>query len=293
MRRIAISSLCVALLGGCANLQAPKFVESGGVCTKATSKALCLLDRLSANYTQYTNDAQEARMISDMTAIGATGGAIIGAATSAHSDLYKATGGIALTAMGLSNYANFKTQALATRVAASKLTCAKAPLSTLVKMAGQGQQEGLAGASTLIEKKSVPGFTMVPEGTTAVKVMSVVTTIAPTDYLSMANALTSYENATLNIERAKKILAHIDEEATTNLVGLQLSVINDIENDSFKLDQALAVMTPAPPLPFNPSQSAQAAFVGIVPLQMDAVVVIEAYERYTRCLQGKFEPTVF
>lgn len=184
-------------------------------------------------------------MISDMTAIGATGGALIGAATNAHSDLYKATGGIALTAMGLLKYANFKTQALATRVAASKLTCAKSPLNVLVTKAGLGNQPNdAAKASMLLSPGTIAELTMAADGKQVIHVMGVPTQIAPTDYLTFANVLTTYDNAMVNIDRATKTLLQLDEEATTNLVGLQLTVINEIENDSFKLDEAMLILRP-------------------------------------------------
>lgn len=299
MHRTAVTAAVVALLSGCANFQAPKFVDADESCTQNGATSLCLLNKLSHNYKTYSNSAQKSRMISDTTALGAAGGAIIGAATNAHSDLYKAAGGIALTAMGLSKYGNFKTQALATRVAASKLTCAKAPLTDLLNSAGFVKDADLTQRVTALRSRlSLPGLDMRPSGANgAINLFNTTTTLQQTDLLTLANVVNSYEAAQSNVDRAARILEHIDEEATMNLVGLQLTTINEIENDAFKLDEAMKVLRPDPPAKVTPSTEVRAAFdkssIEVLSKNDEAVKVIESYERYTRCMRGDFTPTPF
>ena len=299
MYRTAITVAVVALLSGCANFQAPKFVDTGTGCTPDSATSLCLLNTLSENYKTYSNSAQKSRMISDTTALGAAGGAIIGAATNAHSDLYKAAGGIALTAMGLSKYANFKTQALASRVAASKLTCAKAPLTDLLNRAGFVADADLTKRVAVLRSEfSLPGLDMrLISGQSVIEVFTTPTTIQQTDFLALSNVVTTYEAAQSNVDRAARILEHIDEEATMNLVGLQLTTINEIENDAFKLDEAMKVLRPDPPAKVTPSTDTRAAFDVSAPKVLstneEAVKVIESYDSYTRCMRGDFTPTTF
>ncbi|NVZ70966.1 hypothetical protein [Pseudomonas costantinii] len=290
MHRIVIFTACVLSLAGCKNLQAPKFIAADATCS-TRPLSLCLLNELNAQYQEYNTGAQNARVVTDTTALGAVGGAVIGAATNAHSDLYKATAGIALTAMGFSKYGNFKTQSLATRVASSKLSCAKTPLEDLLRKAGLMDGNALnfsasSGLSLAMENRAGVVF-----------VQDVGTTVDKADYLTIGSLVTTFDNALSNIEKAKKVLREIDAEATSNIVGLQLNVINQIENDAFKLDEAMNVIKVTPSANVTPNPGAKAAIAkaqsSILTENESAVVVLESYNRYSRCMSGDFAPTSF
>lgn len=293
MWRTASLIPCLLILVGCGNLQSPPLVqpvEGDG----ATSWRL--LQALKKTYQDYNQRAQEARVWTDGTVLGAAGGSVIGAATNAPSDLYKATGGIALTALGLSKYANFKTQTLATRMAFSKLICAEAPLKFLLQSAGK-----LEGVADNVPKAS---FGDIAERTLSmvdtdgkVTVQNITTTIPPTDYLTLGNVVETYTNANENIDKAQRIINQINDEATSNLVGMQLVVINQIETDSFKIDEAATAIKVAPPTPVSPNTGTKAALKGgqykLLDHNAKAVEIIESYNRYARCMKGDFTPTTF
>lgn len=121
--------------------------------------------------------------------------------------------------------------------------------------------------------------------------------VATTDYISLENIINTHEAGEVNTDRAKKILTHIDDEATNNMVGLQLAIINEIENDSFKLDEALKVFPAKPAERSNPNIVAKAALGGapdsVIELNKEAVAIIDTYSRYTRCMSGDFSPMQF
>lgn len=114
MRRIVIAALCTLALSGCANLKSPEFVDVPRSAVVAEcpphAESYCLLTSLSEEHRRYYDGAQDAGVIPDVTALSATVGAVLEAVTNAHSDLYKATTGIASTAMSFSRYANFRTK---------------------------------------------------------------------------------------------------------------------------------------------------------------------------------------
>lgn len=81
------------------------------------------------------------------------------------------------------------------------------------------------------------------------------------------------------------------------MVGLQLAIINEIENDLFKLDEALKVFPAKPAERSNPNIVAKAALGGtpdsVIELNKEAVAIIDIYSRYTRCMSGDFSPMQF
>ncbi|WP_223523722.1 hypothetical protein [Pseudomonas sp. BF-RE-24] len=323
MKKIVIAVLCSLALSGCANLRSPKFVDVPGPAKIADcppqADSYCLLTNLSEEYRSYYDGAQDARVISDVTALSAAGGAVIGAATNAHSDLYKATAGIALTAMGFSRYANFKTQALASRTAASKLTCAATPLASLLGLQMPDKATLKAAADAAAARGETPApvqATVVANSLTSttahdaaiatstagtsllVQGVDIGNAVALNDFMTITSLAEALNNASDNIEKAQRILREINAEATSNLVGLQLSVINQIETDSFKLDEAMSVIKQIEPRGVKPTPKAQAIIEGalssnVLDDNQQAIVVIENYNRYIRCMSGDFAPTTF
>ncbi|HGN0599482.1 TPA: hypothetical protein ACKRJ1_002532 [Pseudomonas aeruginosa] len=293
----------LTLLAGCQNLQSPALVYPAEACTSNTPTSWCLLQKLKENYVIYNNGAQKSRAWSDGTVLAATGASVIGAATNAHSDLYKATGGIALTALGVSRYANFKTQSLATRVAASKLICAEAPLKSLLLRngdltGGPISQVTLPGSEerTLVLKDAGGGKISVQSAAAAAALTPNAPTVPAVDYLTIGSLVSTSDAVNENVDKAQRILSQINDEATRNLVGVQLAVINQIESDSFKIDEAIAVIKVAPPAPVTPNQGAKAALAGAPNILNDnkvAVEIIEEYNQYARCMKGDFDPVSF
>lgn len=312
MRRIVLAALCALALTGCANLRSPKFVDVPGptVVTECPPQAdsYCLLTSLSEEYRKYYDGAQDARVISDVTALSATGGAVIGAATNAHSDLYKATAGIALTAMGFSSYANFKTQALVSRATASKLTCAATPLASLLGLQMPDKAAVAAGTPIQVMVVANPLSSITAQdaaistssggNSLLVQNIDIGNAVALNDYMTITSLAETLNNAAANIEKSQRILREINAEATSNLVGLQLSAINQIETDSFKLEEAINLIKQVDPKSVKPTPKAQSvikSFLGGTVLEdhQKAVVVIENYNRYIRCMSGDFAPTTF
>ncbi|MNF28749.1 hypothetical protein D3C84_94380 [compost metagenome] len=322
MKRIVSAVLCSLALSGCANFRSPKFVDVPGPAKVADcppqADSYCLLTNLSEEYRSYYDGAQDARVISDVTALSAAGGAVIGAATNAHSDLYKATAGIALTAMGFSRYANFKTQALASRTAASKLTCAATPLASLLglQMPDKATLKAAADAAARDDTPAPAQATVVTNSLTSITAhdaaiatstagtsllvqgVDIGNAVALNDFMTITSLAEALNNASDNIEKAQRILREINAEATSNLVGLQLSVINQIENDSFKLDEAMSVIKQIEPRSVKPTPKAQAVIEGplsstVLDDNQKAIIVIENYNRYIRCMSGDFAPTTF
>ncbi|QXI02710.1 hypothetical protein HV782_012225 [Pseudomonas monsensis] len=312
MRRIVLAALCTLALTGCANLRSPKFVDVPGptVVTECPPQAdsYCLLTNLSEEYRQYYDGAQDARVISDVTALSATGGAVIGAATNAHSDLYKATAGIALTAMGFSRYANFKTQALVSRATASKLTCAATPLASMLGL--QMPDKAAVAAGTPIKAMVVVNpLSSITAQDAAISTSSggkslliqnidIGNAVALNDYMTITSLAETLNNAAANIEKSQRILREINAEATSNLVGLQLSAINQIETDSFKLEEAINLIKQVDPKDVKPTPKAQSVIKSslsstVLEDNQKAVAVIENYNRYIRCMSGDFAPTTF
>ncbi|MNC74230.1 hypothetical protein D3C75_1255470 [compost metagenome] len=75
-------------------------------------------------------------------------------------------------------------------------------------------------------------------------------------------------------------------------------MINQIENDSFKLDEAMSVIKQIEPRSVKPTPKAQAVIEGplsstVLDDNQKAIIVIENYNRYIRCMSGDFAPTTF
>lgn len=316
MRRIVIAALCSLALSGCSNLRSPKFVDVPGPAVVAEcppqADSYCLLTSLSEEYRKYYDGAQDARVISDVTALSAAGGGVIGAATNAHSDLYKATAGIALTAMGFSRYANFKTQALVSRATASKLTCAATPLASLLglQMPDKAALEAAVAAGSSIQAIVVDNplsdvmaqdaaiSTSTAGNSLLVQNVDIGDSVALNDFMTITSLAETLNNAASNIEKSQRILREINAEATSNLVGLQLSAINQIEMDSFKLDEAINLIKQIETKDVKPTPKAQAVIKtslnsAVLEDNQKAIVVIENYNRYVRCMSGDFAPTTF
>lgn len=291
MRPVYLVALAV-VLAGCQNLKPPKLMALDPQCSPSS---MCFLKALEHEYEAYHLGASNARLWTDGTVLGATGGAVIGAATNAHSDLYKATGGIALTALGFSKYGNFEAQQMTTEVALKRLGCAHSYLESLL------QKSGAYGTAAQLVFRTTPDQRVLglaqTSGTTTMEVNGIATAIQATDLSALSELAVTYSGASQNIAKAERILQQINSKATESLFNLQSSVTEQIRTDSFDLDQAVAVIKSTSTAPSPSPKDAQAAKSASTPdLLIDdaaAVAVINDYNDLARCLGTNFEPVKF
>lgn len=280
-----------AVLAGCQNLKPPKLIALDPKCPSS----LCLLEALDAEYVEYNRGAGNARLWADGTVLGATGGAIIGAATNAHSDLYKATGGIALTALGFSKYGNFEAQQMTTEVAHRRLGCAHSYLASLLQKSEAYSTNALSVFTTTPDER-ILGLEQTA-GASTMDVNGITTTIPATNLSALGELAVTYASANQNISKAEKILQQVNGKAMESLFNLQSSVTAQIRTDSFDLDQAIAVIKSTSTAPSSQPKNAQAAkSASTSKLLVDdaaAVAVINDYNDLARCLGTNFEPVKF
>lgn len=294
MRRTIFVIPFVVMLAGCQNFMSPKLV---GVPRDCTPTSRCFLLDLSDEYKNYNSGAETANAWTNGVILAGTGGAVIGAAVDAHSDLYKAAGGIVLTAMGFSKYGNYSNQSLVTRVAMHKLLCAQAPLDFLLRKSGELRD--IPKAEAKFKAKQVRMLNLDTSGATVSFLSSsgggspIPTTISTSNYLELGRFVGSYDAANANIDKAERIKSLINSVAMSSLSKLQDSVRQQIEANSFKVDEALAVMKP--PQPVNPSKDGNKAYAdsNILVDNKVASEIIDNYNQLARCLGDDFDPINF
>lgn len=276
-----------ALLSGCQNLQSPDLIVLRKNCADPAS--LCFLRDLANVYRGYDEGAQDGRSWTDGTVLGATGGAVIGAATNAHSDLYKATGGIALTALGFSKYANYKNQSKVVSAAATKLICASAPLESLLRQSGEFRDDPHSKVDlTKAANRLIPDIDLSGEN---LLVDNAPTTVKSTDSRALGQIYSTYAAVSENAAKAQKIQFQINNAMMKSLAKLQLSVRDQIENDSFKLDEAVQVIKPAATTPKLLPSGLGSAFVGdknILDDDAKARKIIYDYNALAACMGDDF-----
>lgn len=294
MRRTIFVLPFVVMLTGCQNFMAPKVV---GVPRDCTPTSRCFLLDLSDEYKNYNSGAETANAWTNGAILAGTGGAVIGAAVDAHSDLYKAAGGIVLTAMGFSKYGNYPNQSLVTRVALRKLLCAQAPLDFLLRKSGELRD--IPDAEAKFTAKQNRMLSLDTSGATVALLSTsgggpaIPTTIATSNYVELGRFVSSYDAANSNIDKAERIKSLINSVAMSSLAKLQDSVRQQIEANSFKIDEALAVMKPAQPV--NPSKDGSKAYADSNILVDNKVAgeIIDNYNQFGRCLGDDFNPITF
>lgn len=293
----------LVFLAGCQNLQAPKLMAPVQRCPLATPgkpstpTSLCFLRALSGEYATYNSGANNASAFADGTVLAATGGAVIGAATNAHSDLYKAAGGIALTALGISKYGNFQTQQLATQLAVKKLICAE---PYLVSLLDKNEPTSNSPASVVRFKTSPadwnPDFSTDTE-TAKILLAGKPTNIDSTNYVAAGQVVNAYAAAGENIKNAKLILAQVNARTLESLGNLQDSVVKQIKTDSFNLNDAIGVIKSKSPAGSGSSSDKQASTYlkaeAVIDDNEKAVSIINDYNDLARCLGTDFVPVNF
>ncbi|HGM8087212.1 TPA: hypothetical protein ACKP9S_003583 [Pseudomonas aeruginosa] len=294
MRRTIFVFPFVVMVAGCQNFMSPQIVVPNN-CKPSEPSSLCFLHNLSDEYVDYNRGAEKANAWTNGTILGATGGAVIGAAVDAHSDLYKAAGGIVLAAMGLSKYGNYANQSLVTRVALGKLICAQAPLEYLLRASGDLTDRANAKAEFAPKPNR-----MLKLDTSGANVAflsksgaSIATQIPKEDYIELGKLVSSYDAAISNVDKAERIKSQINSIAMASLNKLQDSVLQQIQTNSFKVDDALVVIKS--PAPFNPSSDAKASYVESKAIEDNrlATEMINNYNMLASCLKDDFVPIDF
>lgn len=119
------------------------------------------------------------------------------------------------------------------------------------------------------------------------------TAISTSNYVELGRFVSSYDAANSNIDKAERIKSLINNVAMRSLAKLQDSVRQQIEANSFKIDEALAVMKP--PQPVNPSKDGSKAYANSKILTDNKVAadIIDNYNQLASCLGDDFDPITF
>ena len=220
MRLVLLAPLLALTLAvtGCANLKPPRTQATAG-CPTDTARSICLSERIIAEYRRYGNGADTGQSITDSVVLSAAMVGVIGAATGSKSELYKAAGGIALSALGVSEYANFSAQNKITLEALTRIDKAQVCLNKLSE---------LEKNKALIQSSKS-------------QVFSKYTVAAPTQ-----SELIEALNLLNTVQSAEDIIGSYDNDVVTILHAIQSSVRQQIKKDSFDLKEAIAVITQKP-----------------------------------------------